>query len=79
MDKYEFQKWMDSRLHNGRTIAEEMKYVDVSWRDEKDNWHQKELPSFQEAVEFAKTLNLEKIRFLDFWYHCIYFGFWRSY
>lgn len=26
MDKYEFIKWMNTRLQNGRTIAEEIKF-----------------------------------------------------
>ena len=39
MDKYEFIKWMNTRLQNGRTIAEEIKYVDVYWIDEKGESH----------------------------------------
>lgn len=74
MDKYEFQRWMSHRLNNGRTVAEEIKYVDVEWRDEKGNRYEKELPSFPEAVDFAKSLNLKKVTWLNFWYHANSFG-----
>ena len=59
MDRYEFLKWMNTRLKNGRTIAEEIKYVDVYWIDEKGESHFQEKPSFPEAVKFAKELNLD--------------------
>lgn len=79
MDKYEFLKWMDKRLRNGRTIAEEIKYVDVCWIDEKGKFHSQEMPTFPEAVEFAKTLNLEEKNHLNFFYHSVDFGLKNSY
>ena len=55
MDKYEFIKWLNTRLQNGRTIAEEIKYVDVYWIDEKGERHFHEEPSFPEAIKFAMS------------------------
>lgn len=60
MDKYEFIKWLNTRLQNGRTIAEEIKYVDVYWIDEKGERHFHEEPSFPEAIKFAMSLNLDE-------------------
>lgn len=79
MDKYEFQKWMNKRLQNGRTIAEEIKYVDVDWIDEKGESHSLEKPSFSEAVEFAMALNLDEKSHLNFFYHSAYFGLRNEY
>lgn len=79
MDKYEFLKWMNKRLQNGRTIAEEIKYVDVCWTDEKGEFHSQEIPSFPEAVEYAKKLNLNEKSHLLFFYHSVNFGLKNSY
>ena len=79
MDKYEFIKWMNTRLQNGRTIAEEIKYVDVYWIDEKGESHFHEEPSFPEAIKFAIALNLDEKSHLNFFYHYADFGLRKSY
>lgn len=79
MDRYEFLKWMNTRLQNGRTIAEEIKYVDVYWIDEKGKSHFLEKPSFPEAVKFAMELNLDEKSHLNFFYHSSHFGLRNSY
>ena len=79
MDKYEFIKWMNTRLQNGRTIAEEIKYVDVYWIDEKGERHFHEEPSFHEAIKFAIALNLDEKSHLNFFYHYADFGLRKSY
>lgn len=78
MDKYDYQKWINKRLKNGRTVAEEMKYVDVDWRDDKGIYHTKENPTIQKAIEYAKSLNLEKVTFLTFFYHSHDLGYWKN-
>lgn len=79
MDKYEFIKWMNTRLQNGRTIAEEIKYVDVYWIDEKGERHFHEEPSFPEAIKFAIALDLDEKSHLNFFYHYADFGLRKSY
>ena len=79
MDKYEFIKWMNTRLKNGRTIAEEIKYVDVYWIDEKGESHFHEEPSFPQAIKFAIALNLDEKSHLNFFYHYADFGLRKSY
>lgn len=79
MDKYEFFKWMNTRLQNGRTIAEEIKYVDVYWIDEKGERHFHEEPSFPEAIKFAIALNLDEKSHLNFFFHYADFGLRKSY
>lgn len=79
MDRYEFLKWMNTRLQNDRTIAEEIKYVDVYWIDEKGEEHFQEEPSFPEAVKFAKALSLDAKSHLNFFYHSANFGLRNSY
>lgn len=79
MDKYEFLKWMNTRLKNGRTIAEEIKYVDVYWIDDKGESHFQEKPSFHEAIKFAMELNLDEKSHLNFFYHSANFGLRNSY
>lgn len=79
MDRYEFLKWMNTRLQNGRTIAEEIKYVDVYWIDEKGESHFHEKPSFPEAIEYAIALNLDEKSHLNFFFHYADFGLRKSY
>ena len=79
MDKYDFIKWMNTRLQNGRSIAEEIKYVDVYWIDEKGESHFHEEPSFPEAIKFAIALNLDEKSHLNFFYHYADFGLRKSY
>ena len=79
MDKKEKKKRMNTRLQNGRSIAEEIKYVDVYWIDEKGERHFQEKPSFPEAIEFAIALNLDEKSHLNFFYHYADFGLRKSY
>ena len=79
MDKYEFIKWMRTRLQNGRTIAEEIKFVDVYWIDENGDHHFHEEPSFPKAIKFAIELNLDEKSHLNFFYHYADFGLRKSY